>query len=126
MLATRYRLKQAFTPHRTIHLNSFDQAISIQKVRNNIFDKLMQQTLINHFGNISFSNDLQQCNKFCHNNVEYHRGSVYIIDFMNMHETPRFAQVMRILKINCTWWLLADILETISYNEKMCAWELKS
>lgn len=126
MLATRYRLKQAFILHKNTGLHNFDEAVTIKKVKNSFFDDLMQKTLIDHFGNINFCKDLQQCNKFYHNNIEYHRGSVYIISLTNIHETPRFVQVIRILKMNHKWWLLVDLLETICYNEDLCSWQLKS
>ncbi|CAF1624998.1 unnamed protein product [Rotaria magnacalcarata] len=126
MLATRYRLKQTFISCRTVQLKTIDQTTVIQKVKNNFFDNLMKQTLIHHFGNISFSKDLQQCKKFYNQNVEYHRGSVYIMDFVNVHETPRFFQVVLILKMNYKWWLFVDLLETTCYNERFCAWEIKS
>jgi len=126
MLCTRYKLKQIFTLSRLTQLCSFDQAVGIKKVKNNCFNDLMKQALINHFGRIDFIKDLLQCNKFHHENVEYCRSGIYIIDLMNTNETPKFIQVVNIVKMTNKWWLLVDMLNTICYNEKLCAWEIKS
>ena len=107
-------------------LQTFDQAIKLQKVKNKCFNNSMKQTLFDHFGYIDFAKDLFQCNKFYHENVEYCRSGVYIIDLMNTNEIPRFFQIVSILKMNYKWWLLVDMLETICYDEKLCAWEIKS
>jgi hypothetical protein len=120
MLATRYRLKQAFSSFWMTQLNHCDQAIKIQKIKNNIFSNEMKYAIINHFGNIDMSKDLLQCHKFRHENIEYYRSSVYIISSMNLTEAPKFVQVMNIIKLTHKWWLLVDILTTIGYDEKLC------
>jgi hypothetical protein len=126
MLATRYQLKKIYLLSRLIHLKSFDQAIKIQKVENNYFSDLMKQIIRDHFGNINFSKDLFQCKKFYHENVEYCRSAVYIFDLTETNETPKFFQIVNILKTTQKWWLLVDKLQTICYNEKLCAWEITS
>lgn len=126
MLATRYRLKQIYTLCRPIQLNSCDQAVIIRKIKYQDFNTLMKDVLINHFGNIDLGQDLIKCNRFYHDNVEYRPYSVYITDLTNASETPRFIQVISIVKLTSKWWLLADILETVCYNDKLCAWEIKS
>jgi hypothetical protein len=126
MLATRYQLNQIYASSRTIQLKSFDQAITLKKVNKTSFNDLMKETLIRHFGNIDYAKDLQQCNKFYHENIEYCRSGVYIIDLMDTNETPRFFQVVNILRMNLKWWLLVDMLKTVCYDEKLCAWEIKS
>ncbi|CAF1502731.1 unnamed protein product [Adineta ricciae] len=126
MLATRYRLKQAFSSFRMTQLNHSDQAIRIQKVKNNLFSNEMKYAIINHFGNIDLSKDLVQCQKFRHENVEYCRFGIYIISLMNFTEAPEFVQVMNVIKLTHKWWLLVDVLTTAGYDDKLCAWEIKS
>ena len=126
MLATRYRLKQIHSSSSMIHLKNFDEAIKLQKVDKNCFNNLMKETLIKHFGNVDFAKDLHQCSKFYHKNVEYHRSGVYIIDLVDTNKTPRFVQIVRILRMNIKWWLLVDMLQTICYDEKLYAWEIRS
>ncbi|CAF1319937.1 unnamed protein product [Adineta steineri] len=125
-LATRYRLKQAFSSFKMTQLNHNDQAIKIQKIKNNIFNNEMKCAIISHFGNIDMSKDLLQCHKFRYENIEYCRSSVYIISLMNLTETPKFVQVVNIIKLTHKWWLLVDMLATIGYDDKLCAWEIKS
>lgn len=126
MLATKYRLKQSFRLSRTIQLKNFDKAVRLQKVKNNLFNTSMKNILIDHFGNIDLTKDLIECRKFYHGNVEYCRSGVYIIDLIDSNETPKFVQVVSILKKNYKWWFLLDLLETVCYNEKLCAWEILS
>ena len=71
-------------------------------------------------------NDLIQSNKLFHQNIEYCRSVVYIIDLMKITEQPVFAQVNFILKMNEKWWMLVDLLEILSYDENLFAWEVKS
>lgn len=99
MLATRYQLRNIFKYSRmNYELRNFDQVIKVQKVENNIFNNSMKQILISHFGNINFSQDLMQCSKFYHDNKEYNRLCVYIVDLVESTEIPKFAQIIYILK----------------------------
>ncbi|CAF1441539.1 unnamed protein product [Adineta ricciae] len=125
-LATRYRLKQAFSNFRMTQLNHSDQAIRIQKVKNNLFSNEMKYVIINHFGNIDMSKDLVQCQKFRHENVEYCRFGIYIISLANLTEAPEFVQVINVIKLTHKWWLLVDVLTTVGYDDKLCAWEIRS
>jgi hypothetical protein len=126
MLATRYQLKQSFTLSRSLQFSSPDEAIGIKKVQEPYFNNSMRQLLVNHFGDIDFSKDLSQCNIFWHENVEYDRSSVYIIGLTDVDERPVLIQIFRILRMGQKWWLLVDMLETISYHNSLCAWEIRS
>ncbi len=86
----------------------------------------MKCVIINHFGNIDMTKDLIQCHKFRYGNIEYCRSSVYIISLMSSTEAPLFVQVVNIIKLTHKWWLLVDILTNIGYDDKLCAWEIKS
>jgi uncharacterized protein YajQ (UPF0234 family) len=126
MLATRYQLKNIYQLSSMRQMEDFDQSMHIQKVENNYFNDAMKQVLLNHFGNIDISQDLLQCNKFYHEKREYRRSNVYIIDLIDTNETPKFIQILYILKKSNKWWLMVDELETMGYNEKLCAWQISS
>jgi hypothetical protein len=127
MLASRYQLRNIFKYSRmNYELRNFDQVIKVQKVENNIFNNSMKQILVSHFGNINFSQDLMQCSRFYHDNKEYNRSCVYIVDLIESTEIPKFAQILYILKKSNKWWLLLDELQTMCYDEKICAWEIRS
>ncbi|CAF4828777.1 unnamed protein product, partial [Rotaria socialis] len=72
---------------------TFDQAIGIKNVKNNHFNNQLKQILIDHFGIIDIAKDLIQCNKYYHENVEYYRFGVYVVDFLNNNEAPGFIHV---------------------------------
>jgi hypothetical protein len=126
MLATRYRMKQTFKFSRLSQFKSVHHAVRIQKIRSLFFNKQMKQISTDHFGNVDLNEDLIQFNKLFHNNVEYSRSAVYIINLMNINEQPIFGQIVRIIKTYEKWWLLVDLLKTISYDEALSAWEIKS
>ncbi|CAM4942781.1 unnamed protein product [Rotaria socialis] len=126
MLASRYQMKQSYRLSRMALFKTFDQAIGIKNVKNNHFNNQLKQILIDHFGIIDIAKDLIQCNKYYHENVEYYRFGVYVVDFLNNNEAPGFIHVVNIIKKDQKWWLLVDILQTISYNDMLCAWEIKS
>ena len=42
------------------------------------------------------------------------------------HEQPIFAQIIFILKMSEKWWLLVDLLDTVAYSDKLCAWKIQS
>jgi hypothetical protein len=86
----------------------------------------MKNILFKHFDRIDLDKDLHRCNKLIYDNIEYRQSAVYVIDLKPSHEQPIFAQVVFILKMNEKWWLLVDILDTMSYNEKLFAWEIES
>jgi len=126
MLSTRYRLKQCFKLSRSFHLKSLDFVVGIQKVRTGLFNNQMKQLLRTHFGKIDIEEDLIQCNKLFHQNVEYCRSAVYIIDLIKVTEQPVFVQIISIVKMNEKWWLVVDLLETLVFDENLFAWEVKS
>ena len=82
--------------------------------------------MIDHFGYIDIAKDLKQCSRLICENVEYRQSCVYVIGLTPLTEQPIFAQVMFILKMNEKWWLLIDLLDTVSYDEDIFAWKVKS
>ncbi|CAF5051827.1 unnamed protein product, partial [Rotaria magnacalcarata] len=93
MLASRYQMKQSYRLSRMALFKTFDQAIGIKNVKNNHFNNQLKQILIDHFGIIDIAKDLIQCNKYYHENVEYYRFGVYVVDFLNNNEAPGFIHV---------------------------------
>ncbi|CAF1056583.1 unnamed protein product [Rotaria magnacalcarata] len=126
MLATRYSLKQTFRLSRLFRFNDSNYALGIKAVKDNLFSTKIKHILIKHFGPIDFENDLIQCKSLSHENIEYHKSSVYIIGLRNSDEQPLFGQIASILKKEEKWWLLMDKLETIVYDEQLFAWKLES
>ncbi|CAF4340442.1 unnamed protein product [Rotaria sp. Silwood2] len=126
MLATRYRLKQCFKFAHLYRLKILQYPGGIKRIRSTCFNMRMKTVLLNHFGHTDLDKDLCQCNKLIHENIEYCRSAVYVIDLKPSHEQPIFAQVVFILKMKEKWWLLVDILNTISYDDKLFAWEIQS
>ena len=126
MLVTRYSLKQAFKLSRLSHIRDLHYAVGIANIQRTSFTTQIKNILISHFGHINLEKDLIKCNKLFHDNVEYCRSSVHVLDLRNPDEQPIFVQIIYILKNNEKWWLLVDTLETIGYDESLCSWEVKS
>ncbi|CAF4414605.1 unnamed protein product [Rotaria socialis] len=126
MLATRHCLKQCFKFANLSRLKTFDYVVGIKKTRSTFFNMSMKKLLLDHFGPIDLEEDLNQCNRLVHENIEYCRSAVYIINVKPFNEQPVFAQIIFIIKMDEKWWLLADILDTISYDEELFAWEIMS
>ncbi|CAF1430455.1 unnamed protein product [Adineta steineri] len=126
MLVTRYHLKQCLTFDHLTRLQSSQYPVGMRKVRKNCFDIQMKDILLKHFNHIDFDTDLYQWNILVHNNVEYRRCGVYVVDLKPSHEQPIFAQVIMIIKKKEKWWLLADILNTICCDENLSAWQIQS
>lgn len=126
MLATHFRLKQCY---KAIHLSqtkNSSYSVGIKKFRNSSLSMAMKSIFLNHFGHLNSENDLIECNRLIHDDIEYCKSSVYVINLRNDSEQPIFAQVIFILKLSEKWWLFVDVLKTISYNENLSAWEIKS
>lgn len=125
MLAIHFRLKQCYKSIRLSQTTSKVYSVGIKKIKNSSLNILMKNILLNHFGRLDFENDLLQCNRLIHEDIEYRTSAVYVINLRSDNEQPVFAQINFILKLNEKWWLLADILKTILYNENLFAWEVK-
>lgn len=126
MLATRYRLKQCLQFHYFSRLQCVQQPVGMKTIRNESFSMSIRKILCQHFGLMNLEKDLYKCNKLIYENIEYCQSGVYVIDLKPSHEQPVFAQIVFILKLDGKWWLLIDTLETISYDENLCAWEIQS
>ncbi|CAF3813633.1 unnamed protein product [Rotaria sp. Silwood1] len=126
MLATRYCLKQCFKFANLSRLKNLNYLVGVKRIRSTCFNMSMKNVLMNHFGRINLEENLNQCNKLIHENIEFCRAAVYVMNVEPLNEQPVFAQIVFILKMDEKWWLFADILNTISYNEELFAWEIKS
>lgn len=126
MLVTRFCLKQCFKFANLSRLKSLSYPVGIDKVRSACFSLSMQIVLSNHFGGINVEENLKQCNKLIHENIEFCRAAVYVVDVNPLNEQPVFAQIVFILKMDEKWWLFVDKLSTVSYNEELFAWEIES
>lgn len=126
MLVTRFRLKQCFKFNNLGSLNDGKYPIGIKKIHNKYFTLPMRNILLKHFQHIDFENDFIQCNKLNYEDILYYRSGVYVVGFEAVYEQPMFFQIVFILKRNEKWWLFVDNLRTISYDEELFAWEIKS
>ncbi|CAF1262315.1 unnamed protein product [Adineta ricciae] len=125
MLVTRYRLKQCLTFGYAPELRRSQHVIGIKKIRSTCFNLAMRNLLVKHFDQIDFEN-IFQCNALVYENIEYRRSCVYVVDLQPSHEQPSFAQIVFIVKMKEKWWLLVDMLDTMSYNEKLFSWQIQS
>ncbi|CAF1508893.1 unnamed protein product [Adineta ricciae] len=126
MLITRYRLKQCFKVAHLSRLNTLSYPVGVKQIQTTSLNSYMKKLLFDHFGHVDIAANLKQCQRLIHENVEYSRSAVYIVDLIPLKEQPIFAQILFIMKMKEKWWLLADILNTISYDEDLFAWEVKS
>lgn len=126
MLSTRYCLKQSFRLSQSQLLKTMHYSVGMKKLQYADFDARMKTVLRQHFGDIDIYKDLVQCTKLYHENIEYCRSGIYIIDLTNPDEQPIFAQVVFIIRMEEKWWLLVDILRTKSYDENLFSWEVQS
>ena len=126
MLVTRHRLKQCFQYAHVARVETLSFPVGMRTIQTPCFNSSMKKVLTDHFGNIDHIENFKQCNRLVHGSIEYCRSAVYIIDLALSDEIPLFAQVVFILKLTEKWWLLADVLNTISYNEDLFAWEVES
>ena len=126
MLITRHLLKQCFKFSHLSQLKTLSYSVGMKRLQITSLNSSMKKVLIDHFGHIDLAKDVKQCKRLIHENIEYCRSGIHVIDLVPLKEQPRFAQVIFILKMNEKWWLLAEILNTVSYNEDLFAWELKS
>lgn len=125
-LATRYSLKQTYRISLLAQPSNLNYAVGINTISQNSFTAPIKSILLAHFGNIDLEKDIMQCRKLFYENIEYCQSSVYILNLRELDEQPAFGQIAFILKTNEKWWLLVDKLKTVGYNEKLCAWEIKS
>ena len=126
MLAKRFAFKQAAHKPRSWVIDDTCNPVGIRKIQSNTFHKQIKQVLIHHFDAIDFQEDLVQCNKLFYHNNEYRCSSVYVLGVDGRDDKPIFGQISRIVKRSEKWWLIIDVLRTSSYDETICAWELKS
>ncbi|CAF1501583.1 unnamed protein product [Adineta ricciae] len=125
MLVTRYRLKQCLKLGYLPELRHLQHVIGIKKIRSTCFNLAMRNFLVKHFDQIDFDN-VFQCNALVYEYIEYRRSCVYVVDLQPSHEQPSFAQIIFILKMKEKWWLFVDMLDIMSYNEKLSSWQIQS
>lgn len=126
MLATRFSLKQASRLSRLSLLENMQTAVGIRRIRiHSITDKI-KQLVSNQFNNLNLNQDLVECRTLFHETIEYSRSSIYIIEIAAGSDQMKFGQINCIFKIEGQWRLVIELLETVEYNEYLCAWELKA
>ena len=126
MLATRHCLKQCFKFASSSWLTSVSYPIGIKKIRSSSFCTAIKTVLSNHLARVALDEYFIQSNQLILNNVEYRRSAVYITDLLYDTEQPIFTQLVFILKIEEKWWFVVDLLNTVSYDEELFGWQIKS
>ncbi|CAF4389883.1 unnamed protein product, partial [Adineta steineri] len=62
-----------------------------------------------------------ECQTLIHKHVKYIKNSVFIIALHHEEEVPEFVFLRHILKINDSWKLIVQHLETLSFDQTMCS-----
>jgi hypothetical protein len=125
-LSTRHQLRQCLFSSKSYFFNANDETTKPKKCSDTCFDDSTKNLLHRYFGRIDLSQDLWECKSLWHDHIEYHKGSIYVIDLQEIEEVPIFAEIRRILRLHNKWWLLVDRLRTKNYNESLCAWKLET
>jgi hypothetical protein len=126
MLTTRHCLKQCFKFASSSWLTCVSYPIGIKKIRSSSFCTAIKTVLSNHLARVALDEYFIQSNQLILNNVEYRRSAVYITDLLYDTEQPIFIQLVFILKIEEKWWFVVDLLNTVSYDEELFGWQIKS
>ena len=100
MLITRYVLTQCFKFSNPSQFKMLSYSVGIKRLQTASLNSSMKKVLIDPFGHIDLVKDLKQCNRPVHENIEYCRSGVHVIDLVPSKEQPIFAQVVFILKKN--------------------------
>lgn len=126
MLATRHCLKQCFKFASPSWMNSTSYARGMRKIRSSSFCVAIKTILSNHLARVTLDDFFIQSYQLVLDNIEYRRSAVYVTDLRYDTEQPIFIQLVFILKIEEKWWFVVDQLNTISYDEDLFAWQIKS
>lgn len=125
-LATRYQLKQCFRLSKAKLYGNEQRAIGLKQLREFQLTDQAKRILSVHSRSFDVNESLHECKTLWHNQIEYHQSCVYVIGLDEIDERPLFAQIIRIVRIQKEWLLLMDRLQTVCYNDHLCAWKIET
>ncbi len=65
-----------------------------------------------------------ECQTLIHKHVKYIKNSVFITALHHEEETPEFILIRHILKLNDSWKLVVQHLETLSFDQTLWSYEI--
>ena len=68
---------------------------------------------------------LWECTSIYYHHINIRRKSVIVHHLAHAEEIPVFCQVHHLLKIGEQWIIIAEMLHTVSFNEKLWAYEVE-
>lgn len=122
-LSKRHQLRHCML--NKINLFSSSSVITVQSSKSIEWFKFstpVQHLLMN---NMNQTDSISECNSICYHHVNIRPKSVIVHHLEHAEEIPVFCQVHHLLKIEEKWIIVAEMLNTISFNERLWSYEVE-
>jgi hypothetical protein len=120
-LTKRHQLRQAFVLSNAVFSMPRDEPSKL-KTREIGQMSILVRRLLDGYVNET----LLECATLTHQNVIFHKGSIFIERLTNAEEIPVFVRIRHLLKWNEKWLAIVEHLRTVAFDETLFAYEIDS
>jgi hypothetical protein len=120
-LAKRHQLRLSLLLSYKNFYHSIDKAVSTKTIQLSQLPIQIRTILIQHkFHSSTYS----ECEIFIHKHVKFIKNSVFIINLLHEEEIPSFVLLRYILKLDNSWRLIVQHLETLCFDEILWSYQI--
>ena len=120
-LAKRHQLRLSLLLSYESFYNLIDKPMSTKTITTSQLPLEINLVLVQHqFDSLAFI----ECDTLIHKHVEFIKNSVFITALHHEEEIPEFVLLRHILKLNESWRLIVQHLETLSFDQTLWSYEI--
>ncbi|CAF1654059.1 unnamed protein product [Rotaria magnacalcarata] len=120
-LAKRHQLRLSWLLSHDCFYNLNDKSISTKFIKSLELPIDTKRLLVRH----KFDYPVyEECQTLIHNHVKFMRNSVFITKLLYQEEIPEFVLLRHILKVEKSWILIVQHLQTVSFDETLWSYEI--
>jgi len=120
-LAKRHQLRLSLLLSYENFYNLMDKSISTKTIKSSQLPIEIKRLLLQHqLDSLTYI----ECQALIHKHVKYIKNSVFIITLHHEEEIPEFILLRYILKLNDSWKLIVQHLETLSFDQTLWSYEI--
>jgi hypothetical protein len=124
-LAKRHQLYQCLLLSSESYYKLIDEGHSLTERDLYTLPADIRKLLHDSVGYSDYTTKIMEYQRLNVNHVHFIKGSLFVDKLLHEEEIPSFLHLVFILKINNTWLMIVEQLQTIAFNESLYSYELE-
>lgn len=124
-LSKRSQLRQCLLLSCSNYYSIINEGYSLSEIEFHILSADIRALLQKNIGPFDRTAKIKEYQRLKFNHVMFIKGSVFVGNLVHEEEIPSFLLLIFIFNINDAWQLIVEQLQTVSFNESLCSYEVE-